>query len=186
MALDEAPQLLLRLLDVELGVVLHRLGEPVVAGHGRVVLQAIQDEALLDGLLHGVAVEGAVPDGAVGLRVGLAEDLALEPRQELAPRRAVLVQRERFGDFRLRGVQEGGELDPIDAELAVVVVGIAAAPADPAVARARLRNLILLGRIAGMAGQRRADEAFEAAFGGIGDYVRLPCSRNGLITSRPS
>ena len=74
-ALDEAPQLLLRLLDVEFRVVLHRLGEPVVAGHRRVVRQHVQDEALLDGLLHGVAVEGAVPDGAVGLRVGRAEDL---------------------------------------------------------------------------------------------------------------
>ena len=74
-ALDEAPQLLLRLPDVELRVVLHRLGEPVVAGHRRVVRQHVQDEALLDGLLHGVAVEGAVPYGAVGLRVGRAEDL---------------------------------------------------------------------------------------------------------------
>ena len=74
-ALDEAPQLLLRLAGVELGVVLHRLGEPVVAGHRGAVFQHIQDEALLDGLLHRVAVEGEVPDRAVGLRVGPAEDL---------------------------------------------------------------------------------------------------------------
>ena len=75
MALDEAPQLLLRLLDIELRVVLYRLGEPVVAGHRRVVRQHVQDEALLDRLLHGVAVKGVMPDGAVGLRVGRAEDL---------------------------------------------------------------------------------------------------------------
>ena len=74
-ALDEAPQLLLRLAGVELGVVLHLLGEPVVAGHRGVVLQNVQDEALLDGLLHRVAVECKVPHRAVGLRVGLAEDL---------------------------------------------------------------------------------------------------------------
>ena len=74
-ALDEAPQFLLRLLDVELRVVLHRLGKPVVAGHRRVVRQHVQDEPLLDCLLHGVAVEGVVPDRAAGLRVRLAEDL---------------------------------------------------------------------------------------------------------------
>ena len=72
---DEAPQLLLRLLDVELRVVLHRLGKPVVAGHRRVVRQHVQDEPLLDCLLHGVAVEGVVPDRAAWLRVRLAEDL---------------------------------------------------------------------------------------------------------------
>src|SRR3954471_20635468 len=40
----------------------HGLHEPVVAGDGRVVPQHVQDEALLDRLLHGVAVEGAVAD----------------------------------------------------------------------------------------------------------------------------
>ena len=38
-------------------VVLHRLGQLVVAGHRRVVGQHVQDEALLDRLLHGVACE---------------------------------------------------------------------------------------------------------------------------------
>jgi hypothetical protein len=51
-ALDEAAQLLLGLLGVELRVVLHGLGEPVVAGYRRVVGQHVQDEALLDRLLH--------------------------------------------------------------------------------------------------------------------------------------
>ena len=74
-ALDVATELLLHLLDVELRVVLHRLGKPVVAGHRCVVRQHVQDEPLLDCLLHGVAVEGVVPDRAAGLRVRLAEDL---------------------------------------------------------------------------------------------------------------
>ena len=73
--LDIAAQLLLRLVDVELRVVLDRLGELVVARHRRVVREHVQDEAFLDRLLHGVAVEGAVPDRAVGLRVRRAEDL---------------------------------------------------------------------------------------------------------------
>jgi hypothetical protein len=46
------------LLGVELRVVLDLLDQLVVAVDGRVVLQHIEDEALLDGLLHGVAVEG--------------------------------------------------------------------------------------------------------------------------------
>ena len=73
--LDEASQLPLRLLDVELRVVLHPFRQLVVAHHRRVVLQHIEDEALLDRLLHRVGVEGAVLDGAVGLRVRSPEDL---------------------------------------------------------------------------------------------------------------
>ncbi len=97
-------------------------------------------------------------------------DLALEPGQELPPRRAVLAQGQRLGGFRLRGVEESRELDPIDAELAVVVAGVAAAPADAAVGGPRLRGPALLRRVAGMAGQHRADEAFEAAFGRVGGH----------------
>ena len=74
-ALDEAAQLLLRLLHVELRVLLHGLGEPVVAVHRHVVGEHVEDEALLDRLLHGVAVEGVVPDRAVGPRLRGAEDL---------------------------------------------------------------------------------------------------------------
>ena len=72
--LDKAPQLLLGSFGVELRVVFHGLGELVVALHRCVVLQHVQDEALLDRLLHGVAVEGVVLDGAVGLRLRVAED----------------------------------------------------------------------------------------------------------------
>ena len=60
--LDVAAQLLLGPLRVELGVVFDCLDQLVVAVDRRVVLQHVQDEALLDGLLHGVAVEGPVLD----------------------------------------------------------------------------------------------------------------------------
>jgi len=72
-ALHVAPQFALCLSRVELGIVLDRLGQPVVAQHRCVVLDDVHDEALLDGLLHRVAVERPVPDGAVRLRVGFAE-----------------------------------------------------------------------------------------------------------------
>ncbi len=72
--LDVAAQLLLRPLGVELRIVLDRLDQLVVAVDRRVALQHVQDEALLDGLLHGVAVEGPVLD-LLALGVGLAEDL---------------------------------------------------------------------------------------------------------------
>ena len=66
-ALDVAAQLLLRLLGVELRVVLDRLDQPVVAVDRRVVLEHVEDEALLDRLLHRVAVERPVLDlAAVG------------------------------------------------------------------------------------------------------------------------
>ena len=67
-------------------------------------------------------------------------------------------------------MQEGGELDAIDAVLAVVVVGTAAGPAYAAVSGARLSDPALLRRIARMAGQGRADEAFESALGGVGGH----------------
>ena len=73
--LDEAPELLAGLLDVELGVALHRLGELVVATDRRVVLEHVQDEALLDRLLHAVVVEREMPDRAIALRIRFAEDL---------------------------------------------------------------------------------------------------------------
>ena len=73
-ALDIAAQLLLRPLGVELRVVLDRLHQLVVAVDRRVVLEHVEDEAFLDGLLHRVAVERPVLDlAAVGIR--LAENL---------------------------------------------------------------------------------------------------------------
>ena len=74
-ALHEPAQLLLRLLDVELRVILHRLGQPVVAGHRRVAGHHVKNEALLDRLLHRVAVKRVMPHRAVRLRVRGAEDL---------------------------------------------------------------------------------------------------------------
>ena len=73
-ALDVLAQLLLRLLRVELRVVLDRLDQLVVAVHRRVALEHVEDEALLDRLLHRVAVERPVLDLALGVRrTGLAE-----------------------------------------------------------------------------------------------------------------
>ena len=69
-ALDVAAQLLLRPLRVELRVVLDRLHQPVVALDRRVVLEHVEDEALLDRLLHRVAVEGPV------LRLAAVRDTA--------------------------------------------------------------------------------------------------------------
>ena len=136
------------------------------------------------GAVEQVEVVRAVPDAVAQDVDGAAlRYLALQPGQELAPRRAVLAERQRLGGVGLRVAQEGGELDPIDAELAVVVVRAAAAPADAAVTRARLRDLPVHRRVAGMAGQRRADEPFEAPLRGVGGYVRLPCSPDGLIST---
>src|SRR2546421_86606 len=59
---------------IELRVALDLLDQLVIALDGRVVLEHVEDEAFLDGLLHGVSIEGAVLDLAV-LLVGLAEGL---------------------------------------------------------------------------------------------------------------
>ena len=139
-------------------VLLEALLRPHVPGRRRAVEQVQVVRAVSD------AVAQHVDGAALG-------DLALQPGEERAPRLPVLVERQRFGGVRLGGLQECRELDPIDAELAVVVVGIAAAPARAAVAGAGLRCPALLRWIAGMAGQRRADQAFEAAFAGVGRHT---------------
>ena len=113
------------------------------------------------------AVLDAVAQYVDGAALG---DLALEASQELPSCRSVLVQRERFGGLWLRGEQEARELDEIDAELALVVVGVVGDPADAAVGGGSLRYPARLRRITGMAGQRRADQPFEAALGGVGDH----------------
>ena len=73
-ALDVPAQLLLGPLGVELRVALDLLGQLVVARDRRVDLEYVEDEALLDGLLHRVAVEGPVLDDPAHLE-RLAEDL---------------------------------------------------------------------------------------------------------------
>lgn len=52
-------------------------------------------------------------------------DLALQPHQELAPRRAVLAEVERVAHLRMRLAQEGRELRQVHAVLAVVVSAVA-------------------------------------------------------------
>ena len=68
-------------------------------------------------------------------------------------------------ESRLGGVEEGAELDEVDAVLAVVVVVVAGGPADAAVGSGGLADGAAGGGIAGVAGEGLADEAFEAAFG---------------------
>ena len=98
-------------------------------------------------------------------------DLALQPRQELAPRRPILVQRQRLGDLGLGVSQELSKLGEINAILAVVVLVAAGAPADPAIDSARLgHERACRRRVAGMPGERRADEALEALLARIGRH----------------
>ena len=87
-------------------------------------------------------------------------DLALQPREEFAPGRAVLVQRQAFRDLRLGGAQEGGELGNINTILTVVVVPAAAAPARASEADCCFTESVRCWRIAWMPRQRGAYQAF--------------------------
>ena len=129
----------------------------VVASRRRAVEQVQVVRPVLD------AVAQHVDGAAFG-------NLALEPGQELAPRRAVLGQTQRVRRLGLGRAQKGAELDHIDAVLAVVIVGVAPAPAHPAVIRRWFGCGTGLGRLAGMAGQCGADQAFETVFGGVGGH----------------
>ena len=68
-------------------------------------------------------------------------DLALQPGQKLAPRRSVLVKRERFGHFGCVAFKEGVKLGQVDTVLAVVVARVATDPPG-AIARGLFRHTI--------------------------------------------
>ena len=143
-----------------------------LAGDGEAVLP----EALLrlrvvgrGGAVEQVEVVGPVADAVAQHVDGAAlADLPLEPGEEAAAGGACLRQGEGLGCLGLGGAQEGGELGQVDAVLAVVVVVVAAGPADSAVVGRRFAYGGLWRRFAGMAGQGRADQALEAALGGVG------------------
>ena len=115
------------------GVALRGLG---VARRRRAVEQVELVRPVLD------AVAQHVDDAALA-------DLALQAGQELAPRRAVLVEVERLGRLGLGGLQEGAELRQVDAVLAVVVLGLAADPAGRRRSPAARARSPALRRVAG-------------------------------------
>ena len=73
-ALDIVPETPLGPPGVELGVVVDLLDEVEVALDAAIVLEDVQDEPLLDGLLHRVDVEGEVLHRPVGLGRRLSEE----------------------------------------------------------------------------------------------------------------
>ena len=77
-------------------IVLHRLHEPAVAVHRGVVLQHIQDEALLYRLFHRVAVEWNVPD-LPALGYGLSENLQRLVLRRCGKREVAGVGQQSFG-----------------------------------------------------------------------------------------
>ena len=137
--------------DAELVLAEAPLGR-LVLGRGR----AVEEVEVVGAVLHAVAEDG---DGAV------FGDLALEAGEELAAGGTVLVEAEGGGGVGLGGVEEGVELDEVDAVLAVVVVVVAGGPAYAAVSGGWLADGAAGRGVAGVAGEGLADEAFEAAFG---------------------
>ena len=148
--------------DAELVLEEAPLGRRVLGGR-----RAIEEVEVVGAVLDPVAQD---IDGAA------LADLALEAGEKLAACGAVFVEADSGSGVRLGGVEEGAELDQVDAVLAVVVVMVAGGPADAAV-RGRTFPDGAAGRgIARVAGQGLADEPFEAAFGEVG--------RHGWISRR--
>jgi len=98
-------------------------------------------------------------------------DLALEPGEELAPGGVVAVEFEHFGNLGLCRTQKTGELREVDAVLAVVVAGAAADVPGTTIGGWWVgHRAAALVCVAGCAGQCGADQAFEAAFTGVGGH----------------
>src|SRR5690606_31780282 len=113
-------------------------------------------------------------------------DLALEPGQELAPRRPVLAEVEGVGHLRLRLAEEGRELGEVHAVFAVVVFRSAADPTRAVGGRPLADGVGLhRPRITGRAGQRRADQPLETALGGVGGHASTS-SGTASVSSAPA
>ena len=112
--------------DAELVLAEAPLGGLVLGG-GRAVEEVEVVGAVLD----------AVPKDIDGAAFG---DLALEAGEALAAGGAVFVEAEGGGGVGLGGVEEGAELDEVDAVFAVVVVMVAGGPAYAAVGAGWVAN----------------------------------------------
>ena len=113
------------------GLVLGGGSEGEVAGVGQQLLRLHQPvDLVLGGLLF---ILGAGLSQRHGYRCRSPSALArmglVDDDGELAPRRAVLTQVQRFGGVGLGGMQEGGELGQVYAVLPVVVLRVSAYPA---------------------------------------------------------
>ena len=144
-----------------------------VVGRRRAVEQIQVQRSVLDPVAQHV-------DGAALV------DLALQPIQKRAPRRSVLGKRERLGGFGLGYTQECRQLHQIDAILPIVIVGIAATPANAPIADMGFCHGARGRRLAGIARQAGANQAFKSAFGGVCVQRKAYWSVNGFIIRRPS
>ena len=113
-------------------------------------------------------VPNAVAEDVDGAAFG---DLALETGKEFAAGGTVFGETEGRGGLWLGGVQKGSKLDQIDAVLTIVVVVVAAGPADATVAGGWFSDGASSRRVTGIAGQSLADKVFEAAFGCVRRHV---------------
>jgi len=114
------------------------------------------------------AVANTVPEHGNDAVFG---DFPVQPGQELAAGRAVLVKPEGGGGPGLGGVEKRAELDQIQAVFPVVVVPVARCPAA-APWRCRFADGRAGGGITEVAGEGLANEAFQTPFADIGGHGR--------------
>ena len=152
MVFDVAAQLSGGAAGVELGVLLDRFDEAVVAVDRGVVRQHIHDEAFLDGLLHGVAVEGEVA-GGIALGIGGAEDFE-----------CLVLGRGGEGEVAGVGQQLSALHEPVDDVLGGLLLGLGAGLAERHVERG--------GGASALAGVGFVDDDAEAVVPGrVADVV---------------
>jgi len=100
-------------------------------------------------------------------------NLSLKPSQKPAPCRAVVLEIQSLNEFGLGGLQEGAELWKVDAELSVVILGLAGNPSGPTISCPDKTNALAGGRriASRLASHCRDDEAFESLFAGVGAHA---------------
>ena len=104
-------------------------------------------------------------------------DLSLQTGKELAPRRAVLIEVQRFGNPGLRFSQECGKLNKVYAVLAVIILRISLGPARAITGRPLDDPPAALKRTGGGFHHGRANEAFQPLLGGVGGHGAKESSR---------
>ena len=113
-------------------------------------------------------------------------DLALESCEKPTPKRTVLGESQGLRCLRLGIPNECGQLDQIEAMVAVVVQPAPGAPSDPSIGAVLIPDGVRLRRFAWVAGQGDADQPFETLFARVRGHASGTCLGMGTSLTCPA
>ena len=159
-------------------------------GHGETVLAetlAGRVVALRGATVEQLEIVRAVADTVAQHVDGAAlADFALYSCEKLASNRTVLEESQRLTRLWLSSPKESGQLDQIEAMVAVVVEPTSGAPTHPAIGTVCFPDGVRLRRFAWIARQCDANQPFETLFACVGGHPSGTCLGMGVSLTCPA